>query len=74
MINKIVDLSHAHYYYPESKLSGVLPQINYKTYETTQSNLYIIGDCLNTRGIVKSSYEGYLFASNFKEIEIWEKV
>ena len=69
-LNKVVDLSHAHYYYPESKLSGVLPQVNYKTYETTQPNLYIIGDCLNTRGIVKSSYEGYLFASNFKEIEI----
>lgn len=68
-LNKIVNLSHAHYYYPESKLSGVLPQINYKTYETTQPNLYIIGDCLNTRGIVKSSYEGYLFANNFKRVE-----
>lgn len=65
-LNKLIDLSKAHYYYPESKLSGVLPNVNYKTFETTHKGLYIIGDCLNTRGIVKSSYEGYLFASNLK--------
>jgi uncharacterized FAD-dependent dehydrogenase len=59
---KIVDLSQAYFCYPEVKLSGMIPDVNYKTFETKQPGLYMIGDCLITRGIVKSSYTGYKLA------------
>lgn len=61
-LNKVVDLSNAHYLYPETKLSGNIPELNYSTFETKQPNLYMIGDCAISRGIVKSSYTGWKFA------------
>jgi uncharacterized FAD-dependent dehydrogenase len=61
-LNQIVDLSNAYFYYPEVKLSGMIPDVDYNTFETKQPGLYMIGDCLITRGIVKSSYTGYKLA------------
>lgn len=61
-LNKIVNLSKAHYLYPETKLSGNIPELNYKTFETKCPGLYMIGDCAISRGIVKSSYTGWKLA------------
>lgn len=66
-LNKLVDLSKAVFYYPEVKLSGSVPNINYNTFETEFKNLYMIGDCTISRGILKSSYIGYKFAKNILE-------
>ena len=66
-LNKLVDLSKAVFYYPEVKLSGSVPDINYDTFETEFKNLYMIGDCTISRGILKSSYIGYKFARNILE-------
>ena len=62
-LNKIVDLSKAHYYYPEIKPSGTSPKVNYNNMETEQHNLYMIGDCHNTNSIIKSAIEGFIFAN-----------
>lgn len=64
-LSKLVDLSQAKYLYPETKLSGKTPTLNYKTFETTSKGLYMIGDCACSRGISKSSYTGYRFAKSF---------
>jgi uncharacterized FAD-dependent dehydrogenase len=64
-LNKIVDLSKAHYLYPETKLSGNIPALDYRTFETEQPHLYMIGDCAISRGIVKASYTGWKFAKEF---------
>lgn len=64
-LNKIVDLSKARYLYPETKLSGNIPELNYKTFETKQPHFYMIGDCAISRGIVKASYTGWKFAKEF---------
>lgn len=61
-LNKIVDLSKAHFLYPEVKLSGEIPNLNYKTFETKLKNLYMIGDCAISRGIVKSGLTGIMLA------------
>lgn len=70
-LNKIVDLSQAHYYYPEVKLSGYMPKLNFETFETEQPGIYMIGDAAITRGIVKSTYTGDKMAKEF--IERWGK-
>ena len=64
-LNQVVSLEKAHYLYPEVKLSGKTPTLNYRTFETTLKGLYMIGDCSCTRGIAKSSYTGYRFAKSF---------
>ena len=64
-LNKLVDLSKAHYLYPEVKLSGRMPDLNFETFETKQPGLYMIGDAAITRGILKSSLTGYKMAKNF---------
>ena len=64
-LSKLVDLSQAKYLYPETKLSGKTPTLNYRTFETTSKGLYMIGDCACSRGISKSSYTGYRFAKSF---------
>lgn len=63
-LNKIVDLSKAKYLYPEIKLSGEVPDLDYNTFETKEKNLYMIGDCACTRGIFKAYVSGYMFADN----------
>ena len=63
-LNKIVDLSKAHYYYPEIKPSGTSPKVNYNNMETEQPGLYMIGDCHNTNSIIKSAIEGFIFANS----------
>lgn len=63
-LGKLVDLSRAHYLYPEVKLSGESPDINYSTFETDHKNLYMIGDCVCSRGIVKAGYTGFSFAES----------
>ena len=68
-LNKVVDLSKAHYYYPEIKPSGTSPKVNYNTMETEQKGLYMIGDCHNTNSIIKSAIEGFIFANNILNIE-----
>lgn len=66
-LNKIVDLSKAYYLYPEVKLSGLTPSLNYNTFQSKDvKGLYMIGDCVLTRGIVKSAYTGYKFALNYE--------
>lgn len=64
-LSKIVDLSKATYVYPEVKLSGEYPDINYNSFETKEKGLYMIGDCICSRGLVKSFISGMMFASNF---------
>lgn len=59
----LVGLSKAVYYYPEVKPSGFKVKTN-AGFETEQPGLYFIGDCLNTRGIIKASYEGYELANH----------
>lgn len=61
-LSKLVDLSKAHYLYPEVKLSGCMPDLNFDTFETKMPGLYMIGDAAITRGILKSSLTGYKFA------------
>lgn len=65
-LSNLIDLNKAYYAYPEIKLNGEIPYINPKTFETTQPNLYMIGDCAYSRGIVKAGIEGILFAENLK--------
>ncbi len=68
-LNKIVNLDKAYYLYPEVKLSGLIPDLNYKTFETNQPNLYMIGDCAISRGILKACITGIMFAENqLKEV------
>lgn len=64
-LSKLIDLSKAHYYYPEVKLSGYVPKLNFNTFETELSGLYMIGDAAITRGIVKSTYSGDKMAREF---------
>lgn len=68
-LSKIVDLSKAHYLYPEVKLSGVMPDLNFETFETRIPGLYMIGDAAITRGILKSSLTGYKFAKHISNSE-----
>lgn len=63
-LNKLVDLDKAYLLYPEIKLSGEIPNLNYTTFETKQKGLYMIGDCAISRGIIKSSLTGIMFADN----------
>ena len=65
-LNNLIDLDKAYYLYPEVKLSGLIPDLNYKTFETSKTNLYMIGDCSVTRGIIKSSITGIMFAENLE--------
>lgn len=64
-LNKIVDLNKAHYLYPEVKLSGNIPKLNYNNFNIPNTNIYMIGDCAISRGIVKASYTGWKFANEF---------
>lgn len=73
-LNKLVDLSKAHFLYPEVKLSGTTPEINH-SFETSLKNLYIIGDASVSRGIIKASISGIMLAEHIindlkvKEVE-----
>ena len=60
-LNKVVPLDNAKYLDPEIKLSGATPTLS-SNFETQLNNLYMIGDCALTRGIVKSSITGIMFA------------
>lgn len=66
-LSKIVDLSKAHYYYPEIKPSGSSPKVD-ENMETEQKGLYMIGDCHNTNSIIKSAIEGFIFANHILEV------
>lgn len=66
-LNKVVDLSKAHYYYPEIKPSGSSPKVD-ENMETEQKGLYMIGDCHNTNSIIKSAIEGFIFANYILEV------
>lgn len=68
-LNKIVPLDNATYLYPEVKLSGYTPELNFNTYETKEPGLYMIGDCVISRGIVKAAITGLMFAENLIEGE-----
>lgn len=68
-LNKLVDLTKAKYLYPEVKLSGNVPVLN-SNYETKQKNLYMIGDCAISRGIVKAAITGIQFADYIIKEEI----
>jgi uncharacterized FAD-dependent dehydrogenase len=56
-LGKVVNLSKAHYFYPEVKLSGFQPILN-ENFETEYPGLFIIGDASMTRGIIKAAYTG----------------
>lgn len=64
-LNQIVNLENAHYLYPEIKLSGSTPILN-KYFETEKNNLYMIGDCALSRGILKSALMGIILAEHIK--------
>lgn len=66
-LNKLVPLDKAYYYYPEVKLSGSMPNLNFETFETEMPGLFMIGDAAITRGIVKSAYTGVKMARSFLE-------
>lgn len=63
-LSKLVNLENAKFLYPEVKLSGVVPDINYKTFETSQKDLYMLGDCCISRGIFKGICTAIIFAKN----------
>lgn len=60
-LNKLVDLSKAKYLYPEVKLNDG-KKIETPNWESSQKNLYFIGDCNCTRGIIKSFLSGLQIA------------
>ena len=65
-LNKIVDLSQAHYLYPEVKLNEGRKPLLTDGWETNIKGLYMIGDCTAyTRGILKSSLSGIMFVEHF---------
>lgn len=65
-LNKIVDLSQAHYLYPEVKLNEGRKPLLTKGWETSVKGLYMLGDCTSyTRGILKSSLSGLQFVDHF---------
>lgn len=66
-LNKVIDLSNAHYLYPEIKLNEGRRPLLTEGWETTKKNLYMIGDCSYTRGIIKSIISGIQFADNLEE-------
>lgn len=67
-LNKIVDLSNAHYLYPEVKLNEGRKPLLTDGWETSVKGLYMLGDCTSyTRGILKSSASGEMFAEHFLE-------
>lgn len=68
-LNKIVPLDNAKYLYPEVKLSGYTPELDFTTYETKEPGLYMIGDCVISRGIVKAAITGLMFAENLTKGE-----
>ena len=62
-LNKVVDLKNAHYLYPEIKLNdGYSPKLD-KNYMSEIKNIYMIGDCAYTRGIIKAAIMGMKFAN-----------
>lgn len=65
-LNKVVDLSQAHYLYPEVKLNEGRKPLLTDGWETNIKGLYMIGDCTAyTRGILKSSLSGIMFVEHF---------
>ena len=65
-LNKVVDLSNAHYLYPEVKLNEGRKPLLTNGWETNVKGLYMIGDATSwTRGILKSSISGIQFAGEF---------
>lgn len=70
-LNTLVDLSKAHYLYPEIKLGDNIPLTDPQTYETESEGLYLIGDCNTSNSIMKSSFEGYKLAINLKPNKNW---
>ena len=67
-LNKVVDLSNAHYLYPEVKLNEGRKPLLTEGWETSVNGLYMLGDCTSyTRGILKSSASGEMFAEHFLE-------
>lgn len=65
-LNKVVDLSQAHYLYPEVKLNEGRKPLLTDGWETNIKGLYMIGDCTAyTRGILKSSLSGIMFVEYF---------
>lgn len=67
-LNKVVDLSQAHYLYPEVKLNEGRKPLLTDGWETNVKGLYMIGDATSwTRGILKSSASGEMFAEHFLE-------
>ncbi len=68
-LNKIIPLTNAKYLYPEVKLSGYTPELNFNTFETKEPGVYMIGDCVISRGIVKAAITGLMFAENLIEGE-----
>lgn len=66
-LHRLIGLDNAYYYYPEVKLNGPMPEADPFTFETTYPGLYMLGDCLLSRGIVKSMITGFRFAENFKK-------
>lgn len=65
-LNRVVNLNKAKYLYPEIKLSGEIPDLN-PSFETTKKNLYMIGDCSYSRGIMKAVTCGVIFAEHILE-------
>ena len=65
-LNKVVDLSNAHYLYPEVKLNEGRKPLLTGGWETSIKGLYMLGDCTGyTRSILKSSISGLQFVDNF---------
>ena len=65
-LNKIVDLSNAHYLYPEVKLNEGRKPLLTEGWETSIKGLYMLGDCTGyTRSILKSSISGLQFVDSF---------
>ena len=65
-LNKVVDLSNAHYLYPEVKLNEGRKPLLTEGWETNIKGLYMLGDCTSyTRGILKSSLSGLQFVDHF---------
>ena len=65
-LNKVVDLSNAHYLYPEVKLNEGRKPLLTESWETSIKGIYMLGDCTSyTRGILKSSASGIQFSEYF---------
>lgn len=65
-LNRVINLDKAKYLYPEVKLSGEIPNLS-DSFETTKKNLYMIGDCSYSRGIMKAVTCGVIFAEHILE-------